>query len=306
MNATKDFFEDVGISHIVASALSFFDMENIKSTPRHPSLTAETVSQSKSQKWAALSTCIKQLLARYVSFSLDFHSDPSSAPKTSKDSIHEYAREVLAKALFVFTFNDAIKEGDGNRVYRIWKYLLLIYREAGRTKYALEALNLHLQVYGLSPRLSFELKWTRFVNSKGGKGKNVPADLHMEHLNRACKTAIAGLEANVSEKSVDRAAKCLRTTMEVCTNFDEISDVPAQSGKHSQASSTEDIRVMVEELHKKSRVFTEIQGRYHRSFPNSRLNRLESIDRNKLNSWFQTHKQKFINSNMKIDEDFTM
>lgn len=56
----------------------------------------------------------------------------------------------------------------------------------------------HLQVYGLSTRLSFELKWTRVVNYKGGrKGESLPADLHTEHLNKACKTARAGLGANV-------------------------------------------------------------------------------------------------------------
>ena len=45
------------------------------------------------------------------------------SPETSND---EYAKEVLSKALFIFAFDDVIKEGDGDRVYRIWKYLLLI------------------------------------------------------------------------------------------------------------------------------------------------------------------------------------
>ena len=154
--------------------------------------------------------CIKELLEKNVSLSLDCHPNHANfSSETSNDSVCGYVKEVLSKALFIFAFDDAIKEGDGDRVYRIWKYLLLIFREDGCTKYALEALNLHLQVYGLSPRLAFELMWSRFINSKGGKGKHVPADLHMKHLNKACKTAIAGLGANVSEKSVHRAAKCL-------------------------------------------------------------------------------------------------
>ena len=306
MNATEDFFKDVGISHIVAAALSFFNMENIKSTPKHPLLTDELLSQSGMEKWAALSMCIKELLEKYVSLSLDCPNHPNFSPETSNDSVYEYAKEVLSKALFIFAFDDAIKEGDGDRVYRLWKYLLLIFREDGRTKYVLEALNLHLQVYGLSPRLAFELMWSRFINSSGGKGKNVPADLHMEHLNRACKTAIAGLGANVSEKSVHRAAKCLRTTLEVCNNFDKVSGIPQPSGKHPEASSKKDIKLMVKELHEKSQVFSEIDGRRHRSFPNSRLNRFESIDKSKLQHWFETHKQKFIECNLTIDEDFMM
>ena len=101
MNATEDFFKDVGISHIVAAALSFFSMENINSTPKHPLLTDELLSQSGLEKWAALSMCIKELLEKYVSLSLDCpnHANPPP-PESSNDSVYEYAKEVLSKALF--------------------------------------------------------------------------------------------------------------------------------------------------------------------------------------------------------------
>ncbi len=52
-------------------------------------------------------------------------------PTTSDDGIYKYACGVLSLALFMFEFNDAIKEGDGERVYRVWKYLVLIFRESG-------------------------------------------------------------------------------------------------------------------------------------------------------------------------------
>ena len=95
--------------------------------------------------------CIKELLEKYVSLSLDCHPNHADfSSDTSNDSVCGYAKEVLSKALFIIAFDDAIKEGDGDRVYHIWKYLLFIFREDGRTKYALEALNLHLQVSGLS------------------------------------------------------------------------------------------------------------------------------------------------------------
>ena len=35
MNATKDFFEAVGISHIIAAALHHFSMNNMQSAPHH-------------------------------------------------------------------------------------------------------------------------------------------------------------------------------------------------------------------------------------------------------------------------------
>ena len=84
----------------------------------------------------------------------------------------------------------------------------------------------------------------------------MPADLRMEHLSKACKTAIAVLGSNVSEKSVHRAAKCLRTTLEVCNNFDKVNGIPQPSGKHPEASSKKDIKLTVNELHEKSQVFS--------------------------------------------------
>ena len=91
--------------------------------------------------------------------------------------------------MFVFELDDGVKEGDGERVYRTWQYLLLHFCASGRIKYSLEALNLHLQRYGLAPNIAFHLMWSRFVNSKGGKGNNVACDFHMEHLNRSLKVA---------------------------------------------------------------------------------------------------------------------
>ena len=44
--------------------------------------------------------------------------------------------------------------------------------------------------------MSMQLKWSRSINVHGHAGKNIPADLHMEHLNRVCRGAISGLGAN--------------------------------------------------------------------------------------------------------------
>ncbi len=85
--------------------------------------------------------------------------------------MYEGTCTALSMAMFVFEFDDAIREGDGKRVYRAWKHLLLLYRSSGRTKYALEALNAHFQHFGLCPRQSFQVKWSRLVNAKRGKGE---------------------------------------------------------------------------------------------------------------------------------------
>lgn len=40
---------------------------------------------------------------------------------------NEYAKEVLTHSLFYLEYKDAIREGDGIRVLRCWKYLLLFF-----------------------------------------------------------------------------------------------------------------------------------------------------------------------------------
>ena len=111
--------------------------------------------------------------------------------KGGTDLILEYAKEVLCLTLLYMEFNDAIKEGDGSRVLRCWKFLLLVFRASRRTNYSIEALNFLLRIFYLLPqRLPQQLMWSRFVNTTGKPGCNIPCDLFMEHLNRACKTSI--------------------------------------------------------------------------------------------------------------------
>ena len=65
--------------------------------------------------------------------------------------------------------------------------------------------------YYLSEREAAELLWSRFINVQGKPGCNIPNDLHLEHLNRLCKTAIKGLGANKTESCITRVGKALGT-----------------------------------------------------------------------------------------------
>ena len=82
------------------------------------------------------------------------------------------------------------------------------------------------------------------MNSRGGVGHNISCDLHMEHLNRALKTALSGLGANVSQGSTARASKCLKVVTDVTANFDNAAGVPFVSEKHSEASYRHDLSMI--------------------------------------------------------------
>ena len=303
MSATEDYFKTVLVGHILTAAMQFFGMENEMSTPQHPYFTEDQASQPDSRKWEVLSSVVKQLLDKYVSASLHCHHHPGSTPTTS-DAIYKYACTILSLGLFVSEFDDAVREGDGERVCRAWKYLTLLFFSNGRTKYALEALTLQLQVHGLPPCQAFEVKWSRFINSKGGMGNNVSCDLHMEHLNRACKTTIAGVRANVSERSIDRAAKSLRTTQDVCKNFDLKNDIHAVSSSHTVACVKKDVALIVKEL-QNSQVFVEKADRAHHVFRNVKPC-FTVDDPHKLKQWFDKHKKKFLEHNIPESDSDTI
>ena len=64
-----------------------------------------------------------------------------------------------------------------------------------------------------------ELIWSRFVNTKGLPGKNIPCDIHMEHLNKTLKTIVRRSRANATPASIVRGSKCLRVVGKVCDAF---------------------------------------------------------------------------------------
>ena len=100
----------------------------------------------------------------------------------------DYACTRLSFGLFVANFDDAVKEGDGERILRSWKFALLIFKAYNHSKYALASLLLQAGVSAmLTPRQAHRLTWNRTVNTKGGKGKNISLDLRLEHLNNIVK-----------------------------------------------------------------------------------------------------------------------
>jgi len=99
-----------------------------------------------------------------------------TVPETD-DKVYNYARVLCHYGSLVLEFRDACAEGDGERVFRCWRLMLPHFKASGRTKYSLEALRLQMQVKAfLSPQLAHQVMWDRFVNTRGGLGRNIPND----------------------------------------------------------------------------------------------------------------------------------
>ena len=82
------------------------------------------------------------------------------------------------------------------------------------------------------PHLAQQLAWSRFINTRGKLGTNIPADPHQEHLNWTCKEA---LEANSTPKAIQRIGKCIGPLTMLCHAFDETTGIPPISTAHSVA-----------------------------------------------------------------------
>ena len=67
------------------------------------------------------------------------------------------------------------------------------------------------------------------------------ADLHNEHLNRACKNAIGGLGSNTSVQRIELVSKSIGTVALVIDNYDNKNAVTPSSGRHAEASSYKDV-----------------------------------------------------------------
>ena len=283
-NACDDFFNLIVTSHILTASLEVFHMNSLHDTPSLDAVPAlqDALSQTKDCRKKILISVCKAVIDKFVSFQFHCQRSPTG------DQVHAYSMQLLSVGCFYLEFSDAIREGDGDRVVRCWRYLLAAFKSSGRKNYSIESLNMLCQhLYVLTPRQSAELLWSRFVNVHGRPGRNIPLDLHQEHLNRVCKDAIQGLGMNKSEKAITRVGKAMGTLFPILCHFDEDNAVHNYSGTHSPPSSEKDINMIIHQL-QQSKAFTNIPGRKHRTFPNPR-DVLHSKDHSELIDWMKKH-----------------
>ena len=60
----------------------------------------------------------------------------------SSSTVLEYTREVISLGLLFLEFKDAVREGDGDQDFLVWKYWLPLFKASGPKNYAIEALTI--------------------------------------------------------------------------------------------------------------------------------------------------------------------
>lgn len=170
----------------------------------------------------------------------------------SEDGVYNYACRVLGMNLLARNFHDASREGDGERLIRCWKFLLLHFKVDVRMKYSVEAFHLLARVNALlpppPPHMAHWLIWNRTCNVSGGEGRNVPLDLMVEHFNRVFKEDINTFRSNIGEKSVSRSSRAIGTMKEILDKLDNFIKINKSSGRHIGPSDQRDFEIMVKIL----------------------------------------------------------
>lgn len=200
-------------------------------------------------------------------------------------------------------FNDCIREGDADREVVCWKILLLLFKikfrgKCNRVKYAYTAFKYLCQVKAtLSDRMAQRLKWGRYVNSSGGRGKNIPCDLRIEHEVRSLKSRFDNLGKNLTASTAQKIARSQTKLDEVVASFDAHMKTPPPTHGHATLSSELDVDIMVNDL-LLADVFSKKPGRHHSGFTDQLPSPISNLDMADTLKWMKTLIKKFSSSNL--------
>ena len=220
----------------------------------------------------------------------------SSKPVPEKDDMFNYQCSLLEYGMLILNFFDAIREGDGKRIFRCWKFQLPYLRsDSGSTKYALEALGMMFQVYGLlSPKSSHELIWNRTALLKSGSGHNIPLDLLLEFFNRLLKEVRRKLGLNATNhKAIDRYCHAIDITKVALDNFNQECCIIRRSGHHYEISVASDLNKVATELISQ-KAFCWTPGRSYEHFKDIDSSILKDFDLQDMFRWINKHKKNLV------------
>ena len=319
VNASVEFLNKYTDSLIVCAALQHFDMENVDSPPKKNTfdmMTMEPMQYVQEQlehivdKFAIhegpdyntptklrCPHCPKEYVQQrgLRNHMQKKHSTepPKSADTAQEDSIFNYSCSALSLCLLFRNFEDARQLADGERLIRLYKFLMLYFKLVEKTKYAYHSFRLLAQVKCLlSPRLSHQLIWNRCVNNSGKIDSNVEIDREIEHHNRVFKEECKHFRGKVSAASVKRISHSAQICDKILQQCDKESQVRKKSGKHKGKDVTTDVQKLAYHL-LKEQVFQERIPRQHHAFPTFARNPLRGLNLLSLHTWMASKIKEF-------------
>ena len=288
VDATLEFVRTVVVGHLLSCACEILGITKLDSEIQLPPGVKKG---SPEQQRQHITTIATQVVENCTLIEQAYTGDDI---EDLGDHMYNYARVLCHFGALVLEFTDAWAEGDGERIYRCWRLFLPHFKTTNHTKYSLEALRLQYQgKCTLSPQLAHQILWDRFVNPKAGLGHNIPCDLYNEHVNKLLKHVILSMGSNLTETSLQRAARSVSTLQTICRQFDKESEVPVGTHAHSTRSDAQDV-AKVTMIVMKEKLLHITPGRAHSTYRNMKLNPLWSWDKNKTKDWIEKKKKDFM------------
>uniref|UniRef100_A0A7M5VF96 C2H2-type domain-containing protein n=3 Tax=Clytia hemisphaerica TaxID=252671 RepID=A0A7M5VF96_9CNID len=213
-------------------------------------------------------------------------NEQDESEKSGDDCIVNYSKNALMLGYLVKNFADARRYGDGERIIRLYKFLMVLFKIDHRSKYGFYSLQLLAQINNLlPPALAFELKWNRTVNNTGRYDGNVELDRELEHRNKYAKEELKHFQGKLTEQSIKRVSQSYDKVREIVDKFDIEANVSKQSGKHTVPDWKADVLELSEQF-KSSKLFTvDPNGRSHKRFPGFPKNVFNGIDATTCKNW---------------------
>jgi L1 cell adhesion molecule like protein len=242
---------------------------------------------------------VYQLHAAFIRHQRKIHNinfdSRSSSEQTipDEDHVYNYGCVTISLGLLLRNFHDAVHEGDGNRIVRVWKFLLLLFRGYNKTKYAYAALHLQAEIKALlSESKAHELIWNRTVNDRYGSGNRKSNDLKMENLNLIAKESYrhAGMQ-NITPEYAVKVGKSMQSVHNLVESMTKEGATKATS-YHTDKTLSGTFRKLVQ-IVQEANIFTVHPGREYSAFPKFNKNVLHHIDYKSLNDWMKKHKRKW-------------
>ncbi len=222
--------------------------------------------------------------------------EPTTKPvQKSPNENHKlnYQKALFSYNLLLRSINDAIKEGDGERLFELYRVALLYFKCYGRNKYAFTVLKSFFRIQ-MEPSCALSLIWERFINKHGMRGYNISMDLHMEHLNNFLKELLRDLRGNINRENAERVSKAVKNLKTIVENFEKETSIKEQQSSKHKEKTIEDVKNLVTQFMEQN-IFAEDKEKCHsyESFPNFNLDTLSKLDINNLLQWARSKKEEF-------------
>lgn len=281
MNASTDALFTVLKGYFLAFACKELKIDNVDSDLEHSVLKSASILEK--QRFIA---CLSMKVVENCT--IIGNSLLGKNVEESGDQKYNYTRSLCHYGSLALEFYDAWHEGDGNRIIRCWRIFLLHFFESGRTKYSIDAMRLQLQISHLPSSMVQQIIWDRFVNTHGGMGRNLPCDLHNEHVNKELKSAIRHMGSNFTQNALTSVARSITYMSSASAQFDKQCGITGSSA-HSIRDDFDDVKKIVgvvkrENLweSKKSK-----RPRHYLKFNMKSTNPLFKLNRQKLEEWMK-------------------